>query len=56
MIIGLIVMWLLIMQNSFSELQKSLEIAQNMLKENMPIEVISKLTGLLQEEIEKLKD
>ena len=38
------------------ELQKSLEIAQNMLKENMPIEVISKLTGLLQEEIEKLKD
>ena len=38
------------------ELQKSLEIAQNMLKENMPIEVISKLTGLSQEEIEKLKD
>ena len=38
------------------ELQKSLEIAQNMLKENMPIEVISKLTGLLQEEIEKLKN
>ena len=38
------------------ELQKSLEIAKNMLKENMPIEVISKLTGLSQEEIEKLKD
>ena len=32
------------------------EIAKNMLKENMPIEVISKLTGLSQEEIEKLKD
>ena len=32
------------------------EIAKNMLKENMPIEVISKLTGLLQEEIEKLKN
>ena len=37
------------------EFQKSLEIAQNMLKENMPIEVISKLTGLSQEEVEKLK-
>ena len=38
------------------EFQKSLEIAQNMLKENMSIEVISKLTGLSQEEIEKLKN
>ena len=38
------------------EFQKSLEIAQNMLKENMPIEVISKLTGLSQEEIEKLEN
>ena len=31
------------------------EIAKNMLKENMPIEVISKLTGLSQEEIKRLK-
>ena len=31
------------------------EIAQNMLKENLSIELISKLTGLPQSEIEKLK-
>ena len=31
------------------------EIAKNMLKENIDIELISKVTGLSQEEIEKLK-
>ncbi len=32
------------------------EIAKNMLKENLSIELISKLTSLSQEEIEKLKE
>ena len=32
------------------------EIAKNMLKENLSIELISKLTDLSQEEIEKLKE
>ena len=33
-----------------------IEIAKNMLKENLSIELISKLTSLSQEEIEKLKE
>ena len=36
--------------------EEKTKIAKNMLKENMSIEVISKLTGLSQEEIEKLKN
>ena len=32
------------------------EVAKNMLKENLSTELISKLTGLSQEEIEKLKE
>ena len=32
------------------------EIAKNMLKENLSIELISKLTSLSQEEIEKIKE
>ena len=38
------------------ENRKSMEIAQNMLKENIPIEVISRVTGLTQEEVKKLKE
>ena len=37
------------------EKNKSIEIAKNMLKENIDIELISKVTGLNPEEIEKLK-
>ena len=35
--------------------EKEEQIAKNMLQENMPIEVIAKITGLTKEEIEKLK-
>ncbi len=36
--------------------EKQIEIAQSMLKENMDIEMIIKITGLKEEEIEKLKE
>ena len=36
--------------------ERNLEIAKNMLKENIEIEIISKVTGLSKEEIVKLKD
>lgn len=36
-------------------LERNLEIAQNMLKENMDIQIISKITGLSKKEIENLK-
>ena len=35
--------------------EKTIEIAKKMFKEKLPIEMIEKLTGLLKEEIEKLK-
>jgi len=35
--------------------QEKIEIAKNMLNENMDIEIISKVTGLTKEEIETLK-
>ncbi|MCI9585387.1 MAG: hypothetical protein HFH45_01975, partial [Bacilli bacterium] len=35
--------------------QKEIQIAQNMLKDNMPIDTIIKYTGLKKEEIESLK-
>lgn len=35
--------------------ERNIEIAQNMLKENVNIELISKVTGLSIDEIEKLK-
>ena len=35
--------------------EKEIQIAKNMLQENIPIEVIAKVTGLTKEEIEKLK-
>ena len=35
--------------------ERNIEIAKNMLKENIDIELISKVTGLNPEEIEKLK-
>ncbi len=34
--------------------ERNLEIAKNLLQENVPIEVILKATGLTKEEIEKL--
>ena len=36
--------------------EKQIEIAKSMLKENMDIEIIIKITGLTKEEIEKLKE
>lgn len=36
--------------------QKSIEIAKNMLKKQIPLELIEKLTGISQSEIEKIKD
>ena len=35
--------------------QNKIEIIKNMLKENMPIELISKITGISQQEINKMK-
>ena len=35
--------------------EKEIEIAKNMLKENLSVELISKITGLTIEEVEKLK-
>ena len=35
--------------------QKEIEIAKNMIKDNMSIDIIIKYTGLTKEEIEKLK-
>ncbi len=40
---------------SIGELQEKRKIAKSMLEENIPIETISKITGLSQEEIKKLK-
>ena len=37
------------------EIKKQIEIAKNMLKDNLPIQTIIKYTGLSKEEIEKLK-
>ena len=36
--------------------EKQIEIAKSMLKENMDIEIIIKITGLTKEEIEKLQE
>lgn len=36
--------------------QKSIEIAKNMLKKQIPLELIEELTGISQSEIEKIKD
>ena len=36
--------------------ERNLDIAKNLLKQNIAIDIISKATGLTQEEIEKLKD
>ena len=35
--------------------QSTLEIIKNMLKENLPIDLISKITGISQKEISKMK-
>ena len=35
--------------------QSKLEIIKNMLKENLPIDLISKITGISQKEINKMK-
>ena len=35
--------------------EEKIEIAKNMLKDNLPVETIVKYTGLSKEEIEKLK-
>lgn len=35
--------------------ERNLEVAKNLLKQNITIDIISKATGLTQEEIEKLK-
>lgn len=40
---------------ALGEKNSKIEIAKNMLRENIDIEVISKVTELTQEEIEKLK-
>ncbi len=37
------------------KLEGKIEIAKNALKENLPTEIISQITGLTKEEIEKLK-
>lgn len=37
------------------EMKKQVEIAKNMLKDNLPITTIVKYTGLSKEEIEKLR-
>ena len=37
------------------EIKKQIEIAKNMLKDNLPISTIIKYTGLSKEEVEKLK-
>ena len=36
------------------EKEKAIEIARNLLKENIPIEIIVKTTGLTKEELEKI--
>ena len=36
--------------------QKSIEIAKNMLKKQIPLELIEELTGISQSEIDKIKD
>jgi predicted transposase/invertase (TIGR01784 family) len=37
------------------KIEGKIEVARNLLKENMPIDIVARLTGLSEKEIEKLK-
>ena len=50
---------MLIAKNQFTELgkqERNIEIAKNMLMKNMDINIISEITGLSVEEIEKIRE